>query len=83
MIDFKNDPNAVMKRALELQQGLKCERCGTCSGVELESSRTMYHWDKDEKEDPNAPCPLCRRCAADHHEYWDSMWNDYYGGLMH
>lgn len=50
-------------------------------GVELESSRTFYHWDGT-GEDPNADVPLCRDCARMHHEYWDEMWSEYYRGIM-
>lgn len=32
--------------------------------------------------DPNAPIPLCRGCAKDHHDYWDERWAEYYAGLL-
>lgn len=32
--------------------------------------------------DPNADIPLCRSCAADHHEYWDDMWNQYHRDII-
>lgn len=32
--------------------------------------------------DPNAPIPLCRPCAAEHHAEWDERWADYYAGLL-
>jgi hypothetical protein len=33
-------------------------------------------------EDPNKPVNLCRACAKEHHDYWDEMWREYYGGLL-
>jgi len=64
-----------------------CEHCGAVRGVELESSRTMYHWEnyhgrEDTPADPNRRVRLCRDCAAEHHQHWDSMWDDYYSGLL-
>lgn len=50
-----------------------CLGCGAWRGVELECSRTAYHWD-GKGRNPNAPIRLCRTCAADHHSYWDEMW---------
>lgn len=47
---------------------LRCQRCDTTEGVQLEDSRTAY------VNDPNAPVPLCRACAKDHHAYWDELW---------
>ena len=60
---------------------LACLRCYSTDGVEMENSRTQYHFEGDQNspDNPNAPVPLCRACAIDHHEYWDSMWGDYYG----
>jgi hypothetical protein len=62
---------------------LECERCAflgtiTTEGVQMENSRTTYHFEGiiGSPEDPNRPLPLCRSCAADHHAYWDSMWAD-------
>lgn len=72
---------------------MKCERCGTTRGVELEDSRTAYpaetlsRWERLTLDnplsppDPNAPVPLCRECAKKHHEYWDEMW-DMYGSMQ-
>jgi hypothetical protein len=59
----------------------RCLNCGSAEGVEMESSRTMYHWE-GEGPDPNRPLPLCRECAKEHHENWDDQWSDYYGGLL-
>ena len=55
-----------------------CEQCGSMAGCFQEPSRTMYHW-SGEGEDPNRDRRLCRACAAEHHDYWDGMWDDYYG----
>jgi hypothetical protein len=32
--------------------------------------------------DPNAPVPLCRDCAEEHHAYWNEMWSNYYSDLL-
>lgn len=66
---------------------LTCGRCGSTEGVELESARTAYarptptvwslideEWLDKEPPDLNAPIPLCRECAIEHHEYWDELW---------
>ena len=70
---------------------MKCERCGSTEGVELEDSRTAYapvtlsRWERLNLEDPvnppdlNAPVPLCRECAKEHHAYWDEMWDSMQG----
>lgn len=50
-----------------------CAHCGATEGVTMESSRTNYSWDGKGK-DPNAPIPLCRPCAVEHHQNWDDMW---------
>lgn len=65
----------------------KCEYCGTIWGLELEASRTMYSVDYYSptyhvRNDPNRSRFLCRCCAQQHHEYWDEMWSDYYGGRL-
>ncbi len=63
---------------------LACMRCAATDGVAVENSRTQYPFDGElnSKDDPNASIPLCRDCAKEHHEYWDSMWADYYNGLL-
>lgn len=62
----------------------ECERCGSNEGVEIESARTQYHTEHndDGPEDPNRGIAYCRPCAKEHHEYWDSMWADYYSGRL-
>jgi hypothetical protein len=62
----------------------ECEGCGATEGVELEGSRTCYtHGPSDDgPEDPNRQVALCRSCAKEHHEHWDSMWADYYGSRL-
>ena len=66
-----------------------CAHCGATDGVQLEPSRTIYHyeipppnvWDHllerkpDLPPDPNADVWLCRECAEEHHRYWDDMWD--------
>jgi len=63
---------------------LACARCYSTEGVEFESSRTQYYFEGEwnDPRNPNAPIPLCRACAKDHHEYWNDMWAQYYGGLL-
>ncbi len=63
---------------------LACDRCLSTQGVAMEGSRTMYHFEGEigSPDDPNRPVPLCRDCAREHHEFWDEMWNGYYGGLI-
>jgi hypothetical protein len=62
----------------------QCENCGSTEGVELEDSRTCYtHGTSDDgPNDPNRRVGLCRPCAKEHHEHWDSMWADYYGSRL-
>ena len=55
---------------------LRCLICQHAEGVEMEDSRTAYHWEGD-GDDPNAAIPLCRACAEQHHEYWNDMWSEY------
>ena len=71
---------------------LPCLRCGSTVEVLMECSRTSYDTSRvrtryerilePNPPDPNAPIPLCRECAEDHHEYWDEMWSNYYSGVM-
>ena len=63
---------------------LECFRCGTTAGVEMENSRTAYHYEgkTGDVNDPNNPIPFCRACAKDHHEYWDGMWAEYNAGRL-
>ena len=75
---------------------LVCECCGSTEGVQLESARTAYARDRtsryerlmfddplnDDPPDPNAPFPLCRECAAEHHANWDERWAEYRGSLF-
>ena len=59
----------------------KCEYCGSRYKTRYERSRTAYHWD-GKGEDPNRPVLLCRECAAEHHDHWDGMWDEYHAGLL-
>lgn len=69
---------------INISEGRGCLRCGSTVGVEMESSRTQYHFEGEDNspDDPNKDIPLCRPCAAEHHEYWDDMWREYYGGRL-
>lgn len=61
---------------------LTCEghanRCGTSQGLLPRDSCTAYDDHRGEGTDPNRKRVLCDRCAEDHFEYWDEMWNNYY-----
>jgi hypothetical protein len=61
-----------------------CEHCRSLSGLALEDSRTLYHFEGkwDDPKNPNRPRLLCRECAEMHHEYWDGMWADYNSGRL-
>lgn len=63
---------------------LACLRCETTDGIEMESSRTCYHYEGeiDSPDDPNRPIPLCRLCAEEHHQHWSNMWAEYQSGLL-
>lgn len=62
---------------------IPCQHCGCKKEVIYEPSRTAYYWDKNKEAlNPNAPIPLCRKCAKEHHEHWDEMWENYYSGLL-
>ena len=83
------DLRAVTFAAIDKRFGVqpaqpKCLCCSSTSGVELESSRTQYHFTGliGGPEDPNRPVLLCRPCAQKHHQQWDSMWADYRAGLL-
>lgn len=68
--------HAFWKDAVLFGMGCLCDRCGTAEGVAFEESRTAYE-PTEEDPCPNAPVPLCRDCAAEHHAYWDEMWREY------
>lgn len=69
-----------------------CEYCGGTEGLKLECSRTAYDTSRldkptrleriadrdDPPEDPNRDKLLCRECAAEHHEFWNDQWNEFY-----
>lgn len=71
---------------------MKCLGCDSTEGVQLEDSRTHYDLGpvtryqrlmlddplNDERPNPNAPIPLCRDCAAEHHSQWDERWDEFY-----
>lgn len=73
-----------------LEGQLACDVCGATVGVEMESARTCYAvepkpaftrlgWDDPfEAPDPNSDIPLCRECAAQHHEWWDAQWEEFH-----
>ena len=57
---------------------LVCSYCGSKEGVQMEDSRTTYHYEGEigGPDDPNKPLPLCRYCAKEHHAHWDDMWSE-------
>ena len=77
------------KRLQEIEDKGCCEFCEhfgreNTEGVEWVGSMTRYHWDIDKEplRDPNRPLFLCPGCAQDYVENMESMWHDYYNGLM-
>ena len=74
----------IPERLWRLLRKFRCERCGSWRGVQWENSRTMYHYEGrwGSREDPNRDVALCRPCAEEHHECWDSMWADYNSGRL-
>lgn len=71
-------------RSADYARTKMCTACGTFQGVQLEPSRTAYHFEGEigSPEDPNKPMALCRSCAKEYHEYWDEMWAEYYSGRL-
>lgn len=61
-----------------------CLYCESTDGVALEDNRTRYPYEGPVggPDDPNKPVPLCRMCAKEHHDHWDSMWEEYHSGLL-
>jgi len=51
-----------------------CERCGA-NNAHRNRQRTAY-------VDSDNMMTLCPTCQDDADEYWASMWEDYYGGLL-
>lgn len=72
---------ALWQDGCALGAGEMCVQCGSREGVGLEDARTLYVA-SEENPDPNAPVSLCRGCATEHHEHWDSMWIDYNEGRL-
>ena len=66
---------SLKRRAIQALMN-RCERCGSVKGVRQEPCRTMYTESK-----LNVSPFLCRECAEDYHDYWNSLWADYYSGL--
>jgi hypothetical protein len=83
------DLAAAQRRFLDALKGITdapyegpyCLACAITEGVEMESSRTRYPHGPN-GENPNADIPLCRKCAEDHHSYWDEEWDQYHRGQM-
>jgi hypothetical protein len=72
-----------------MSKPLECVGCAfngavVTEGVEMESSRTMYHFDgaPGSPDDPNRPIALCREHATEHHANWDEMWAEHRSGLL-
>lgn len=52
----------------------RCARCGDVGeSVVKQECRTAY---ADERR--NITPVLCPLCAEEYHDYWDSLWADYY-----
>lgn len=76
--------NLIDKKFKKSALTLACLCCHGTLDVQLENSRTQYHWDGpiDAPDNPNRPVPLCRPCAQEHHEYWNDMWAEYRAGQL-
>jgi hypothetical protein len=73
--------HALWNDATLLGMGSLCLGCGETEGVALEGADTAY-CPTEEDPDPNAPIPLCRSCAEEHHAHWKEMWDEYHAGLL-
>ena len=77
---------------LETVLGFDCTYCRATEGVRIETAQTAYDTSyprtrferilEPEPESPNIDLPMCRDCAADYHEYWTEMWDEYYRNMM-
>ena len=73
------------KRLKEIEDYGRCEgfmyECRNKKGVEWIGAATRYEWDVDKYplEDPNRKLFLCEQCADEYMEYWNEMWDSYYG----
>ena len=68
---------------------MKCEHAnhpdGPCEGeIELRGSMTAYHFEgtPNSPEDPNRSFYACDLHYEWYQEYWQGMWDEYYGGLL-
>lgn len=55
--------------------------CGATGNMSWRPAVTAYHWDGKGK-DPNRDLYLCDNCAEDYYDYYDGLWQDYYGGIL-
>jgi hypothetical protein len=53
----------------------ECQKCGDPNGV-CYRQRTAYH---DDRQNFVTLCPECR---AENDDHWDTMWSEYYSGLL-
>ena len=53
-------------------KNLKCEHCGS-KNAEKRRQRTAY------ADDEKNWRTLCPKCQEENDEYWNEMWDDYYG----
>lgn len=73
--------HALWNDATLFGMGVLCLSCGETDGVALEGADTAYS-PTEEDPDPNAPVPLCRSCAEEHHAHWKEMWDEYHAGQL-
>lgn len=67
---------AIRRRARQRGRApLRCRQCGR-SGAAKRRQNTAY------ADDTRNFDVLCAECQAEADEYWQGMWDDYYGGRM-
>ena len=81
---FRQYPDLLVETLCALNKPPTCEGSeGPCeqTNVRLVCARTMYPATEEDPH-PNQSLWLCPRCAEAYHGHWDSMWSEYYGGLL-
>lgn len=73
---MNEDDSADLEKLIDATNLATCEQCRDVNEtVALRECRTAYADDK-----LNRTPRLCEPCALEYHDYWDSLWADYYNG---